>query len=515
MSGVLILDFGSQYTQLIARRIRELNIFSEIRPFHTDLSTLKKIDPEAIILSGGPASVYEADAPTVDKNIFDLGIPILGICYGMQLTAHLLGGKVDKGSKREFGPAEIVILKNIDMFDGFRSGEETLVWMSHGDHVSKMPVGFEGLASSEGAPICSFGDLKRKIFGIQFHPEVVHSVRGREIISNFALKVAGCKPNWTSHGFIEREISKIKGVVPETNVICGLSGGVDSTVAAVLVDKAIGERLHCILVDNGLMRENEAAQIMKRLGREPGGLGLNLRLVDASDRFIKELEGVTDPEKKRKIIGRVFIEVFDEEAKKIANVSHLVQGTLYPDVIESSSVKGPSVTIKTHHNVGGLPEKMKLKLLEPFRELFKDEVRTIGRELGIGEEIIQRQPFPGPGLAVRCLGEITKARLAVLRAADRIFLEEIRAAGWYAKLWQAFAVLLPVKSVGVMGDGRTYEEVIALRAVTSEDGMTANWAYLPEDILRRASTRIINEVRGINRVTFDISSKPPATIEWE
>lgn len=515
MSGVLILDFGSQYTQLIARRVRELNVFSEIRPCTLSLNEIKRIAPEAIIFSGGPSSVYENDSPTVDPEIFKSGIPILGICYGMQLTAHLLGGKVDKGATREFGPSEIRIENACGVFDTFKDKEETLVWMSHGDHVSKMPQGFESLASSAGAPICAFADIKSKIYGIQFHPEVVHSARGREMISNFVLRVAQCKPNWTSQGFIEREITKISESVPSANVICGLSGGVDSTVAAVLVNKALGERLHCILVDNGLMRENEAAQIVKRLGRGPGGLGLNLTLVDASDRFLKELEGVTDPEKKRKIIGRVFIEVFDEEAKKIKNVSHLVQGTLYPDVIESSAFKGASVTIKTHHNVGGLPEKMNLKLIEPFRELFKDEVRAIGRELGIGDEIILRQPFPGPGLAVRCLGEITTDRLAVLRSADRIFLEEIRAAGLYQKLWQAFAVLLPVRSVGVMGDGRTYEEVIALRAVTSEDGMTANWAYLPEELLRRASTRIINEVRGVNRVALDISSKPPSTIEWE
>ena len=515
MSGVLILDFGSQYTQLIARRVRELNVFSEIKPFSTPIDVIKKIQPDAVILSGGPSSVYEDGAPTLDKSLFDLGIPVLGICYGMQLIAHLLGGKVDKGAQREFGPSEIIIKKAGGIFDSFKGGEETLVWMSHGDHVSVMPKSFEGIATSVGAPICAFADFAKKIYGIQFHPEVVHSARGKEMIANFVLNVSRCKPEWTSHGFIEREVAKIKETAPSTNVICGLSGGVDSTVAAVLVNRAIGERLHCILVDNGLMRENEAAQIEKRLGRGPGGLGLNLKVVNASQRFLSELKGVTDPEKKRKIIGRVFIEVFDEEAKKISNVSHLVQGTLYPDVIESSAVAGPSVTIKTHHNVGGLPEKMKLKLIEPFRELFKDEVRNIGRELEIGEEIIKRQPFPGPGLAVRCLGEISDERLSVLRSADRIFLEEIRAAGLYQKLWQAFAVLLPVRSVGVMGDGRTYEEVIALRAVTSEDGMTANWAYLPEELLRRASSRIINEVRGVNRVALDISSKPPSTIEWE
>ncbi len=514
-NGVLILDFGSQYTQLIARRVREFNVYSEIRPCTTEIADIQKLSPSAIILSGGPAYVGEEGAPTVDAGVFKLGIPILGLCYGMQLTAHLLGGKVESGAKREFGPSAIKISKAEGIFDGFGAGEETLVWMSHGDHVAKMPSGFEATASSDGAPICAFADKVRKIYGIQFHPEVVHTARGKEILRNFLFQVADAKPNWTSHGFVEREVKRIAELVPSANVICGLSGGVDSTVAACIVNKAVGERLHCILVDNGLMRNNEASQIMKRLGRGHGGLGLNLTLVDASSRFLKELKGVTDPEQKRKIIGRVFIEVFDEEAKKIKNVTHLVQGTLYPDVIESVSVKGPSSTIKTHHNVGGLPEKMNLKLIEPFRELFKDEVRAIGRELGIDKEILQRQPFPGPGLAVRCLGEITEERLKVLRAADQIFLDEIRAHGLYEKLWQAFAVILPVKSVGVMGDGRTYEEVIALRAVTSEDGMTANWAYLPEDLLRRTSSRIINEIRGVNRVAFDISSKPPSTIEWE
>lgn len=514
-NGVLILDFGSQYTQLIARRVREFNVYSEIRPCTTKVADIHKISPSAIILSGGPAYVGEEGAPTVDIEVFKLGIPILGLCYGMQLTAYLLGGKVESGAKREFGPSAIKISKPEGIFDGFGVGEETPVWMSHGDHVSKMPSGFEALASSDGAPICAFANKIQKIYGIQFHPEVVHTARGKEILRNFLFQVADVKPNWTSHGFVEREVNRIAELVPSANVICGLSGGVDSTVAACIVNKAVGERLHCILVDNGLMRNNEASQIMKRLGRGHGGLGLNLSLVDASSRFLNELKGVTDPEQKRKIIGRVFIEVFDEEAKKIKNVTHLVQGTLYPDVIESVSVKGPSSTIKTHHNVGGLPEKMNLKLIEPFRELFKDEVRAIGRELGIDKEILQRQPFPGPGLAVRCLGEITEERLKVLRAADQIFLDEIRSHGLYEELWQAFAVILPVKSVGVMGDGRTYEEVIALRAVTSEDGMTANWAYLPEELLRRASSRIINEIRGVNRVAFDISSKPPSTIEWE
>ncbi|MDZ4784872.1 MAG: glutamine-hydrolyzing GMP synthase [bacterium] len=513
--SVLVLDFGAQYTQLIARRIRECGVFSEIRPFNTSISEIEKIRPSAIILSGGPSYVSAKDAPLVEKRLFELGIPILGICYGMQLAAHVLGGNVESGESREFGPAEIIIDNNIGIFENFQKREKSLVWMSHGDHVVKMPNGFEGLASSPGAPICAFANVSKKIYGIQFHPEVVHTVRGRDIIRNFVFKISGCKGNWNSGNFIEKEIFRISELAPSSNVICGLSGGVDSTVAAVLVNKAIGTRLHCVLVDNGLMRKNEAKQIMERLGSVKGGLGLNLTLVDASSKFLKELAGVTDPEQKRKIIGRVFIEVFDVEAKKIKNVSHLVQGTLYPDVIESVSIGGPSSTIKTHHNVGGLPEKMNLKLIEPFRELFKDEVRAIGRELSIAEDIITRHPFPGPGLAVRILGEITDERLEILREADQIFIDEIRAAGIYLDLWQAFAVLLPIKSVGVMGDGRTYEEVIALRAVTSEDGMTANWSYLPEALLRKASARIINEVRGVNRVAFDISSKPPATIEWE
>ncbi len=512
---VLVLDFGAQYTQLIARRVREFNVFSEVRPFNVNIAEIKSNPPSAIILSGGPSYVGGIDSPTMDPSIFELGIPILGLCYGMQLTAHILGGHVASGDSREYGPNEISIINNDDLFSGFNVGEKSLVWMSHGDHVETIPPGFINLASSKGAPICAFANVESKIYGIQFHPEVIHTVRGKDIIRNFLFKIADCKPSWTPENFIEREVNKIKSLVPNANVICGLSGGVDSSVAACVVSRAIGERLYCILVDNGLLRQGEAQQIMERLGATQGGLGLNIKLVDASKKFLSELKGVTDPEKKRKIIGRVFIEVFDEEAKNIKNVSHLVQGTLYPDVIESVSAGGPSCTIKTHHNVGGLPEKMNLKLIEPFRELFKDEVRQIGRELKIDSDILGRHPFPGPGLAVRCLGEITEERLNVLRQADQIFIDEIRANGNYNEIWQAFAVLLPVKSVGVMGDGRTYEEVIALRAVTSEDGMTANWYYFPEPLLRRISARIINEVKGVNRVTLDISSKPPSTIEWE
>lgn len=508
---IIVLDFGSQYTQLIARRLRELGVYSEVLPCYSEL----KYDGVAgIILSGGPASVTGPDAPPFHTEWLNLGIPLLGICYGLQLMVLHFGGSVEQGTSREYGPASIKVESSEALFDGFSVGESTMVWMSHGDHASRIPAGFKLLASSAGAPIAAIGDETRRMYAIQFHPEVNHSVRGTEILANFVFKICAVEANWTPACIVESSTASVSAVVsPTAQVICGLSGGVDSSVAAVLVHKVVGERLHCIFVDNGLLRHNEAEQVVAMLG--PKGLGLNIHLVNAQKRFLSELAGVVDPEQKRKIIGRVFIEVFEEEAERIKNVTHLVQGTLYPDVIESVSHRGPSATIKTHHNVGGLPERMKLALIEPLRELFKDEVRRIGRTLGMPENVLERQPFPGPGLAVRILGDITDERLATLRKADHIFMEEVKAAGLYTTLWQSFCVLLPVKSVGVMGDGRTYEEVIALRAVTSHDGMTADWAYLPEGLLRKVSSRIINEVHGINRVVMDISSKPPATIEWE
>jgi GMP synthase (glutamine-hydrolysing) len=514
---IIVLDFGSQYTQLIARRLREMGVYSEVLPcdcmldsYSNELSNIK-----GIILSGGPASVLGDDAPLFDAAWFKLGVPVLGICYGLQLMVAHFGGVIEQGMSREYGPASISILEGSGILEGFGSGEATMVWMSHGDHARVVPAGFKVLAESDGAPVAVIGDESRHFYGLQFHPEVNHSVRGTEILSNFVFRICHVDHNWTPDCIVESALESISRQIgsSDTQVICGLSGGVDSAVAAVLVNKVIGERLHCIFVDNGLLRQNEAENVVRLLGSE--GLGLNIHLVRAADRFLNELEGVVDPERKRKIIGRVFIEVFEEEARRINNVSHLVQGTLYPDVIESVSHRGPSATIKTHHNVGGLPDKMDFSLIEPLRDLFKDEVRRIGRVLEMPENVLQRQPFPGPGLAVRILGAVTSDKLAMLRQADAIFLEEIKSEGLYDKLWQAFCVLLPVKSVGVMGDGRTYEEAVALRAVTSQDGMTADWYYLPEGLLRKVSSRIINEVRGINRVVLDISSKPPATIEWE
>ena len=512
---ILILDFGSQFTQLIARRIRELNVYCEIHPYFYNPSPEYLKNIKGIILSGGPASVTEEGAPTLNKIWLDLNKPILGVCYGMQLLAINLGGQVSQSISREYGHSTLKLEEPKGIFSSFKKNSEINVWMSHGDHVKNLPTGFAPLAYSKDGVLAAMSNEEKKIYAVQFHPEVVHTENGPEILANFVLNVCQTKADWTAHNFLQREEERIRSLVDkDANVICALSGGVDSTVAAVLLHKAIGERLHCIFVDNGLLRANEASEVVKRLGKE--GLGLNLHMVDGSKRFLDALKGVTDPEQKRKIIGRLFIELFDEEAHKIKNVTHLVQGTLYPDVIESVSVRGgPSATIKTHHNVGGLPEKMNLKLIEPFRELFKDEVRALGREMNIPEESLKRHPFPGPGLAVRILGEITPERLSVLRQADQIFIEQIQEAGIYSTIWQAFAVLLPIKSVGVMGDSRTYEEVISLRAVYSEDGMTADWCYLPHDLLRRVSNRIINEVRGINRVVYDISSKPPATIEWE
>lgn len=521
---VLILDFGSQYTQLIARIVRELGVFCEILPGNAAVEKLLARQPKALILSGSPASVNEFDAPLADPRIYELGLPILGVCYGMQLTAHQLGGRVSSGALpfdetevsglgrgREYGPALVTVAKALGPFKRFAEQESFAVWMSHGDKVVDLPNGFEIIGCSDGAPVAAFAHEQKKIFGVQFHPEVHHTPRGKEIFSNFLFDTACLTKDWSSESFISQTVESIRQRVTHGNVVCGLSGGVDSTVAAVLVHRAIGDRLHCIFVDNGLLRENEVAEVMETMK----GLGLNVHLASAGKLFLDELKGVVDPETKRKIIGRIFIDVFEEEAKRIGEVKYLVQGTLYPDVIESVSVVGRSQTIKSHHNVGGLKVNMVLELIEPLRELFKDEVRMIGRDCGVPEGLLMRQPFPGPGLAVRCLGEITEERLAVLRSADKIVREEVSRAGLDTVIWQSFAVLLPVRSVGVMGDSRTFEEVLAIRAVTSRDGMTADWYMFPEPVLRHMATRIINETRGVNRVVLDVSTKPPSTIEWE
>jgi len=506
---ILVLDFGSQYTQLIARRIRELGVYSEIKPFNTPLNDIKEAFPKAIIFSGGPASVWDKDSPSIDSEIFNMQIPILGICYGMQITVHLLGGRVERSDRREFGPAKLKIIDNSDLLAGIPDGSD--IWMSHGDHVLELPGGFTAIAASDNSPVAAVKNENLKMYCTQFHPEVVHTEFGKEILSNFVFNISGCKSTWTSKSFAETSIKDIREKVGSSKVICGLSGGVDSAVAAVIIQHAIMDNLYCIFVDTGLLRFNEAAEVVESFKH----MGFNLIHVDAKDRFFKKLSGVSDPEKKRKIIGEEFINVFDEEASKIEGAEFLAQGTLYPDVIESVSVKGPSATIKSHHNVGGLPEKMKLKLVEPLRELFKDEVRAVGFELGIPENILNRHPFPGPGLAIRIMGEIEEDRVEILRLADHIFIDEIKKAGIYDEIWQAFCVYLPIKTVGVMGDERTYEDVISLRAVTSLDGMTANWARIPYDVLEKTSVRIINEVKGINRVVYDISTKPPSTIEWE
>jgi len=528
---VLILDFGSQYTMLIARRVRELGVYSEIHPPQISLAQIRELAPKAIILSGGPASVLERGSPTCPKELFDLRIPVLGICYGMQLLTHLLGGKVAKSKKREYGPAELVIDDDSNLFAGILKKQQLKkrfsqlrqdqlqlsprsirVWMSHGDRIEKPPRGFVRIAHSGNSPFAAIADPKRKIFGVQFHPEVAHTPLGKYILSNFLFKISGLKKLFNPGSFISTAISDIRKKVGNNKVILGLSGGVDSSVAAVLFHKAIGNRLVCIFVNNGLLRENEPELVLKIFKKH---FKIPLRYVDAEELFLKRLKGVTDPEKKRKIIGRTFIQVFEKEAKKVKGAKFLGQGTLYPDLIESTSFRGPSSKIKSHHNVGGLPARMKLKLIEPLKELFKDEVRAVGTELGLPEQIVDRPPFPGPGLAVRILGEVTPDRLEKLRKADAIVREEIENAGLGKEIWQYFAVLLPVKSVGVMGDERTYENVVAVRAVKSLDGMTADWADLPHALLGRISNRIINEVKGINRVTYDISSKPPSTIEWE
>lgn len=507
---IIILDFGSQYTQIIARKVREAGVYAEIHPYSISRAALEELAPKGIILSGGPSSVYAEAAPIPSFDVFTMGVPVLGICYGLQLIAHQLGGAVDKAARREFGRAIVNIDDTSDLFRGMSATTE--VWMSHGDHVTQIPQGFERIGHSENADICAIRNVERRIWGIQFHPEVHHSVDGKALLSNFVIGICGCAPTWNASSFIESAIAEIKQTVGNGGVICALSGGVDSTVAAVLLHRAIGDQLHCIHIDSGLMRKGESANIIEMFNTH---FSMSVDLVDGSDLFLTRLDGVEDPERKRKIIGAAFIDLFDVEAKKFSDAKFLAQGTLYPDVIESVSTKGPSATIKTHHNVGGLPEKMNLSLIEPFRELFKDEVRAVGRELGIPEWFIERHPFPGPGLAIRIPGAITREKLDILRAADEIYLEEIRKAGLYTQIWQAFAVLLPVRTVGVMGDERTYEHVCGLRAVTSTDGMTADWFHMPYDVLARMSNRIINEVRGINRVVYDISSKPPATIEWE
>lgn len=508
---VVILDFGSQYTQLIARRVREHRVFSVILPYKTSLKEIQKYHPQGLIFSGGPANVYQKNAPSAPAGVFGLGIPILGICYGIQLIAHCFQGRVKKTDQREFGHAHLQVDNREDLFKDFPG--ETPCWMSHGDQVTELPPGFETLAHTDGSPVAALRDRRRRLYGVQFHPEVVHTPLGTQLFRNFLYGICGFRGDWTARSFIEETVSRTRMEVGKNYVILGLSGGVDSSVTAVLIHKAIGTQLVSIFVDNGLLRLGEKESVRDAFQKH---IGLNLRCVDAQDIFLKALRGVTDPERKRKIIGRLFIQVFQKEAKKISQIKYLAQGTLYPDVIESVSVHGgPTSTIKSHHNVGGLPKNMRLKLLEPLRMLFKDEVREVGRELGLPADILQRQPFPGPGLAVRVIGAITKERLDLLRKADWILVDEIKKAGFYTKLWQSFAVLLPVKSVGVMGDERTYEHVVAVRAVSSQDGMTADWAKLPSELLSCISNRIINEVRGINRVCYDISSKPPSTIEWE
>jgi len=508
---ILIIDFGSQYNQLIARRVREQQVYCQIEPPDISLDAIKALAPEGIILSGGPASIYSKGAPRVDKGIFELGIPVLGICYGLQYMIDSLGGKVIGSTKREYGFAELKIKKQKGIFSGV--DKVTQCWMSHGDSIGTLPEGFAITASTSNTPVAAAEAVKRHFYGLQFHPEVVHTKEGRKMLANFLFDACRCKKSWSMKSFINHAVEEIRQQVGSGKVILGLSGGVDSSVAAVLLHKAIGRQLTCVFVDNGGLRAGEAARVIEMFKKH---LQINLRFSRSGKLFLKKLKGVTDPERKRKIIGRTFIEVFDAEAGKVKGVEFLAQGTLYPDLIESrSAFGGPSAVIKSHHNVGGLPKTMKLKLIEPLKHLFKDEVRLLGKELGLADDVVWRQPFPGPGLAIRIIGDITAQRLSVLRKADTILIEEIRAANYYYKLWQSFAILLPLKSVGIMGDQRTYENIIAIRAVNSDDAMTADWARLPQDLLARISTRIINEVRGINRVVYDISSKPPSTIEWE
>lgn len=508
---ILIIDFGSQYNQLIARRVREYHVYCRIVPPDISMDEIKAIEPDGIILSGGPASIYEKNSPKTDPAIFNLGIPVLGICYGMHFMISALGGTVERVGKREYGFAELEIKKTGGLFEGV--DEKSICWMSHGDSIRKLPRGFETTASTTNTAVAAAVHAPKNLFGFQYHPEVVHTKMGKKMLRNFLFNVCGCKRTWTMKSFARRSIEDIRGTVADKKVILGLSGGVDSSVAAVLLHRGIGKKLTCIFVDNGVLRKDEASKLKIKFKQR---LNLNIRFVNAKKLFLTALAGITDPEKKRKIIGRVFMQIFEAEARKIKDAEFLAQGTLYPDVIESvSAFGGPTAVIKSHHNVGGLPKKIKLKLIEPLKYLFKDEVRLLGKELGLDEDLIWRQPFPGPGLAIRIIGEITQRRLTILRNADDLLLEEIKNAGYYKKLWQSFAVLLPIKSVGVMGDQRTYENIVAIRAVTSKDAMTADWAKLPHKLLGRISNRIINEVDGVNRVVYDISSKPPSTIEWE
>ncbi|MBE9546288.1 MAG: glutamine-hydrolyzing GMP synthase [Proteobacteria bacterium] len=508
---ILIIDFGSQYNQLIARRVREHHVYCRIEPPEMDIERIRALAPEGIILSGGPASIYEKGSPRVDRGIFNLGIPILGICYGMQYMVDSLGGEVVGAQKREYGFAELHTKGTGGIFDGIE--KKTKCWMSHGDTIGKLPPGFKITASTPDTKVAALENRKKNFYGLQFHPEVVHTPEGKRMLKNFLLQICGCKKSWTMKSFVKDSIREIKAEVGDKKIILGLSGGVDSSVAALLLHCAIGDHLTCIFVDNGLLRQDEAKKVRFVFKRD---LKVNLRFVNAKREFLDGLKGVVDPERKRKIIGRIFIKVFEREARKIKGAEFLAQGTLYPDLIESrSAFGGPSAVIKSHHNVGGLPKNMKLKLVEPLKHLFKDEVRLLGKELGLPEDLIWRQPFPGPGLAVRILGDVTDRRLSILRKADAILIEEIKANNFYRKMWQSFAVLLPLKSVGIMGDQRTYEHIVAIRAVTSDDAMTADWAKLPHSLLGKISNRIINEVRGINRVVYDTSSKPPSTIEWE
>lgn len=511
MNKVLVLDFGSQYTQLIARKIRELGVYSEIRPFNTPVSRLKKERPQALVLSGGPQSVYEKNAPLPSQEIFEWGIPVLGICYGLQLTAHLLGGDVKPSSKREYGFASLRVLDRRGLLSGVKDREQ--VWMSHGDRLEKVPAGFCITGRTANTRAAVIENIDRHFYGVQFHPEVIHTKEGKKILGNFLFKLAGLTPDWSMSSFIERKVEEIRRTVGNRGkVVCGLSGGVDSLVTSLLIHKAIGKRLTCIFVDNGLLRKGQYHDLMDKFRKR---LSLNVDGVDAADEFVAALRGIISPERKRKIIGGLFIKIFDRASRKIGGVEYLAQGTIYPDVIESNPVKGPSSTIKSHHNVGGLPKSLKFRLVEPLRELFKDEVRALALELGIDKDFVYQHPFPGPGLAVRIVGEVNEESLEILRDTDEIVIEEVRKAGVHNKLWQAFAVLLPVKSVGVMGDRRTYQRVAVVRLVQSVDGMTANWFPATPALLARISTRIVNEVKGVNRVVYDVTTKPPGTIEWE